>query len=105
MATTKDFIEYVCGAIRVPDEIRYRKMFGEYMVYRNENPVLLVCDDTVFVKKLPETRAILGEGAQTGYPYDGAKEHFVIDPDDGELFNEVIAAMGKATGKIRKGSL
>ena len=40
MATTQDYIEYVCE--RLPDcgNVRYRKMFGEYMVYVNERPVL-----------------------------------------------------------------
>jgi DNA helicase-2/ATP-dependent DNA helicase PcrA len=32
--------------------VRYKKMFGEYMVYVNEKPILLVCDNTVFVKIL-----------------------------------------------------
>ena len=31
-------------------EVWSRKMFGEYMAYLNEKPVLLVCDNTVFVK-------------------------------------------------------
>ena len=34
------------------EHVRYKKMFGEYMVYVNEKPILLICDNTVFVKKL-----------------------------------------------------
>lgn len=74
----------------------YRKMFGEYMVYVNDKPVLLVCDNTVFVKILPETTEILGTSAQRGYPYDGAKEHYAIDPDD-ESFPAVISALERVT--------
>ena len=29
-------------------------MFGEYMVYVNDKPVLLVCGNTVYAKKLPQ---------------------------------------------------
>ena len=54
MATTKEYIEFVCDQIQGFGEVHYRKMFGEYMAYLNDKPVLLVCDDTVFVKKLPE---------------------------------------------------
>ncbi len=51
MATTIDFIEYVCEQIVGTGDIHYKKMFGEYMVYVNNKPTLLVCDNTVFVKK------------------------------------------------------
>ena len=53
MSTSLDFIEYVCEQIAGVGPIRYRKMFGECMVYVNNKPILLVCDDTVFVKLLP----------------------------------------------------
>ena len=33
MATSIDYIDYVCEQIRGVGEIRYKKMFGEYMVY------------------------------------------------------------------------
>lgn len=49
MATTADFIEFVCEQIHGAGNIRHKKMFGEYMVYVNELPVLLVCDNTVYV--------------------------------------------------------
>ena len=53
MATSVDFIEYVCEQIQGPWDIRYKKMFGEYMVYVNDKPIFLVCNDTVYVKKFP----------------------------------------------------
>ena len=36
MATTKDYIEYVCERLHGAGGLRYRKMFGEYMVYVND---------------------------------------------------------------------
>lgn len=50
MASTKEFVEYVCDQIEKFD-VRNRKMFGEYMIYVNQKPILLICNDTVFVKK------------------------------------------------------
>lgn len=50
MATSVDFINYVCEQIVGVGDIRYRKMFGEYMVYVNYKPILLICDNTVYVK-------------------------------------------------------
>lgn len=45
------------------------------MLYAADRPVLLVCDDTVFVKMLPELKSVFGgRAAQKGVPYPGAKE-------------------------------
>lgn len=78
MATTADYMEYVMDQLRGFDGVRSRKMFGEYMVYINEKPVLLVCDNIVMVKKLPEIKKLMKD-AECGFPYDGAKEHYILD--------------------------
>ena len=92
MATTVDFIEYVCGQIEGAGIVRHRKMFGEYMVYVNDKPILLVCDSTVYVKNLPCLEKLMAT-AEKGFPYQGAKEHYVLDIDDIELATEVVAAL------------
>lgn len=53
MATSADYLTFVLEKLPPLGVVRSRKMFGEYMVYFNEKPVLLVCDNTTFVKKLP----------------------------------------------------
>lgn len=78
MASSIDFIEFVCSQIKDLGEVRYRKMFGEYMIYLNEKPVILVCDNIPYVKKLPDIESLMQE-AETGFPYDGAKEHYILD--------------------------
>ena len=35
-------------------------------------------------------------------PYDGAKEHFFIDPDDDEKLNELVCALEKITPLPKK---
>ena len=52
MASSKEFVDFVCEQISELGDIRYRKMFGEYMVYYKDKPVLMVCDDTVYIKQL-----------------------------------------------------
>ena len=92
MATSLDFVEYVCEQISGVGTIRYRKMFGEYMVYVNEKPLLLVCDNTVFIKELDCVSEIMKD-ADKGFPYDGAKEHYILDIDDSEFSKEVITIL------------
>lgn len=92
MATTLEYIQYVCDQIEGVGNIRYRKMFGEYMVYVEDRPVLLVCDNTVFVKILPEIETLM-QGADTGTPYEGAKVHYILDIEDRALCQAVIAIL------------
>ncbi len=96
MATTVEYIEYVCEQIRGIGDIRYKKMFGEYMVYLNNKPVLLVCDNNVFVKKLDCIESIMAN-ADVGVPYKGAKEHYILDIDDQEFSKKVILEVEKVT--------
>jgi TfoX/Sxy family transcriptional regulator of competence genes len=96
MATTQDYVEYAAAQAADCGLVRYKKMFGDYMVYVNEKPILLVCDNTVFVKILPCLEGLMS-GAERGFPYDGAKEHYILDIDDAELTRAVIAALESVT--------
>ncbi len=96
MASSVEYIEFVCEQIAGVGDIRYKKMFGEYMIYVNDKPVLLVCNDTVFVKIKDETTILLAE-TETGIPYKGAKEHYILDIEDRELAKEVVLILEKIT--------
>ena len=92
MATDLNYIKYVVEQIDLPD-ISFKKMFGEYMVYYKAVPVLLVCDDCVFVKILKETTELLGEDCEQEFPYDGAKLHYVLDIDNSDLARQTVMAV------------
>ena len=49
-------------------------MFGEYTIYLNDKPVLLICDNTVFSKKLPELENLCADCPES-LPYEGTKVH------------------------------
>lgn len=103
MATSEDFINYICEQINGVGEIRYKKMFGEYLVYVNEKPVITVCDNMAFVKKLDCILELM-EGAETGFPYKGAKEHYILDIDNSELSKVVIEKVEEVTPVPKKKS-
>lgn len=92
MATDLNYIKYVIEQVDLPD-ISFKKMFGDYMVYYKAVPVLLVCDDSVFVKILKETTELLGEDCEQEYPYDGAKLHYVLDIDNSDLARQTVIAV------------
>lgn len=96
VATSKDYIAFVFDQLRGIENITCRKMFGEYLVYASGKPVLLVCDNTVMVKKLPELAALM-QGAPEAYPYEGAKLHYVLDIENRALTEQAVALLEEIT--------
>lgn len=101
MSTSVDYIEFVCGQVRGDYSIRYKKMFGEYLVYLNEKPVLLVCEHCVFIKKLGEIESLM-QGAEEGIPYKGSKPHYILDMENCELVDKVIRILEEITPVPKK---
>lgn len=101
MATSQEYIEFVCEQLIGIENVRYKKMFGEYMVYVNDKPVLLVCDNAVMVKKLPAIAELMAD-AECDYPYDGAKEHYILDIENRELTAKVVEILEQVTPVPKK---
>lgn len=92
MATTADFIEFVCDQISGTGDVAYKKMFGEYMLYINRKPVFLVCNNTVFVKML-DCITDKVQSAEKGIPYSGAKEHYILDIDNADFSRKILSIL------------
>ncbi len=98
MATSAEFIQFVSDQVQPAGDIRYRKMFGEYMLYCDNRPVLLICDDTVYVKQMPDTLNIFvahGITPDLGTPYDGAKPHYILDPENTDLAVDLVRELAR----------
>lgn len=92
MASSLDFVEYICEQIGDAGQITYKKMFGEYGIYCNAKIIGLICDDQFFVKKT-EAGALLCPDCEEAPPYKGAKPYFLIDSvDDKDLMAQLIVA-------------
>ncbi len=101
MATSLDFINYVCEQLNDIGNISYKKMFGEYMVYLNDKPVIIVCDNIAFVKKLYCIKEHM-QNSHIGTPYAGAKEHYILDIDDAEFCKKIVLEIEKVTPLPKK---
>lgn len=103
MASKIETIEYICDQINNCGDVRYRKMFGEYMIYLNDKPIFLVCEDTLFVKITDTTTEILRESYSQRAPYNGAKPHYDIqDVENRELMQKLATELEKTTQIRRK---
>ena len=96
MATSVDFIEFVYESVKKYGFARYKKMFGEYMVYIDEKPVFLVCDNTVYIKKHAGIEQLMAD-SDVGHPYNGAKEHYILDIENANLLDCIIPMLVQLT--------
>jgi len=93
MACSLDFIEFVSSQIATVGTVRCRKMFGDYMVYVDEKPVIIVCDNIPYVKEHEAIKSIM-LSAERGFPYEGAKEMILIkDIEDKSFLMRLIKNM------------
>lgn len=81
MSTRPEFVQYLLDQLEGLGELRAQKMFGDHLIYLNDRPALLVCDGTPFAKPLPCVAELLKD-RPTAPPYEGAKAHYVLDPED-----------------------
>jgi TfoX/Sxy family transcriptional regulator of competence genes len=94
MASDLDYVQYVIDQIKTSGIITYKKMFGEYLIYLNSKPIIIICDNTVFVKKLDCIKSLM-ENEETGFPYEGAKEHYIVNVDNSEHLSKVAMVLEK----------
>jgi TfoX/Sxy family transcriptional regulator of competence genes len=105
MASDLSYVQYVADQIRTAGTVTYIKMFGEYLLYLNGKPVVMVCDNTAFIKMLDCVKPLMeqhGENTETGFPYAGAKEHYIVNVDDSEFLSAVAAVLEKNTPLPKK---
>jgi TfoX/Sxy family transcriptional regulator of competence genes len=101
MGSDFSFVEYVIEQIDGVGVVTAKKMFGEYCVYVNDLPIIWVCDNTVFVKKLDIVGELLSE-IKVGYPYPGAKEFYILDVDNADEMKSIALALVKVTPMPKK---
>mgnify|MGYP000846507363 FL=1 len=78
MACTPEFVDFVAAQLADAGAVRVRKMFGGHLLYVDEKPAVLLCDNVAYVKMHPALEAWMAD-AETGHPYPGAKLHYILD--------------------------
>lgn len=92
MPCTPDYIDFVCSQLEAVGTVRARKMMGDYVIYVDEKCVITACDGQCFVKKIPEIAHLMTD-AECGCPYDGAKEHYILDIEHRTHAERVVAIL------------
>ena len=79
MASSKDYLLYVLELLREVNDITYKKMMGEYMLYKNGILFGGVYDNRFLIKK---TKSLENSGLKEQIPYPSAKSMLLIDSED-----------------------
>ena len=107
MASSKEYLDFILDQLSELDGISWRKMMGEYILYRHGKIVGGIYDDRFLVKPTKSAAAMMPH-AERELPYEGAKEMLLVDNvENREFLRELLEAMdgelpAPKPGKSRK---
>ena len=93
MASSQDYLQFVLEQLSELDEISYRAMMGEFILYYRKKIVGGIYDDRLLVKPLKSAIEYI-KNPTYELPYDGAKEMLLVeDVDDKKYLVGLLNAM------------
>ena len=93
MASSKEYLEFVLEQLSLLDDITYKAMMGEFIIYYRGKIAGGIYDDRFLVKPVKSAIAMMPE-AEMELPYEGAKEMLLVDDiDNKEFLKELFDAM------------
>ena len=88
MASTKEYRDYILEQLRLLDNISYKPMMGEYLLYNNGLLFGGIYDDRLLVKIVDNNKQYNMEEV---IPYPNAKPmYYVEDIDNQELLKSIV---------------
>ncbi len=87
MASSKDYLEYVLELLREVESVTYKKMMGEYMLYKDGILFGGVYDNRFLIKK---TKSLENSGLKEQIPYPSAKSMLLIDSEDPDEIKRLV---------------
>ncbi len=93
MSSSKEYLEFILDQLSSLDEISYKAMMGEYIIYYQGKIIGGIYDDRFLVKPTKSAKQMM-PNAQYETPYDGAKEMLLVDDiDNKNFFNKLLNSM------------
>lgn len=93
MSSSRSYLEYILDNLSGLEDISYKSMMGEYMIYYRGKIAAYICDDRLLVKPVNAAKRLLPD-APMEPPYEGAKPMLlVVDTDNRELLIQLFTEM------------
>ncbi len=85
MASSKDYLEFLLGQLSELEEITYRAIMGEFIIYYRGKIVGGIYDDRLLVKPVKSAISYMPTVSYE-LPYEGAKEMLLVTEVDNKGF-------------------
>ncbi|RJV70465.1 competence protein TfoX [Coprococcus sp. AF27-8] len=85
MALSKEYLDFILGQLSELEDITYRAMMGEFIIYYRGKIVGGIYDDRLLVKPVKSAISYI-PAARYELPYEGAKEMLLVDEVDNKDF-------------------
>ena len=85
MASSKEYLNFILEQLSELEEITYRVMMGEYIIYYRGRVVGGIYDDRLLVKPVESAISLMPD-ATYELPYEGAKAMLLVDDVDNKKF-------------------
>ena len=93
MASSKEYLSFILEQLSELQDVSYRAMMGEYIIYYRGKVIGGIYDDRFLVKPTRSAVTMMPD-ADMERPYDCAKEMLLVeDVDNKELLKELLDAM------------
>lgn len=93
MASSKEYLGFILEQLSELDDITYKAMMGEYIIYYRGKIAGGIYDDRFLVKPVKAAASLMPE-AELELPYEGAKEMLMVDNvDNRDFLRELFDAM------------
>ena len=89
MATSKDFLNYITDNLSGLEEITFRQMMGEYIIYYHGKITAYLCDNRMLVKPVKSAVRLIPDAVYEP-PYEGAKDMILVENTDDKEFLELL---------------
>ena len=102
MASSKEYLDFILEQLSELDDVTYRAMMGEYIIYYRGKIVGGIYDDRLLVKPTKSAMTMM-PNADMDLPYEGAKEMLLVDDvDNKEFLRELLETMYEALPAPKK---
>ncbi|MBR5755347.1 MAG: TfoX/Sxy family protein [Erysipelotrichaceae bacterium] len=93
MASSESYLDYILEQLSRLDDVSWRPMMGEYIIYYRGKIIGGIYDDRFLVKPVEAAKEMMPD-ARMKLPYEGAKEMLLVENLDDSFFLEsLITAM------------
>jgi TfoX/Sxy family transcriptional regulator of competence genes len=93
MASSKEYLEFIMDQLSGLENVSYRAMMGEYILYCGGKVIGGIYDDRLLIKPTKSALAMVPLAVME-LPYDGAKEMLPVTIiDDRELLQKMVLEM------------